>query len=411
MPRIQFPIGSVGTESLPRTRRDLHNCFNTGEERVISRPGIEAITTITGVARGQFVWNEELYRVQSQELLKITNILTGATSVIGNIAGAQAIEFDVGFNEAVIVVRSGSIYTLSNSTVQIAITGVTDSSGIASFTHAGSTPAIGDSVTISGFTTNTAYNVTGIVTASSSTTFEISSVAFGTDETGQFTKVLTDISSNSNFVACVDVAYINGRFVYIPADGDPAFFSDVGDAGTVQALSFFDAEELPDKNNAVFSLKNTLYICGTDSIQPFSDTGATPVPFISIKRSRIDYGYIGGLLEYLDTFIFVGREKGQDQGIYAIAQGGATKLSNERIDLILSTYTESQLQVVISGRIKWRGYDIATFELGDDSFGLVLGNWILLSTLVSNTMVPWAGGFITQFQKEYYSAKSADFAL
>ena len=42
---------------------------------------------------------------------------------------------------------------------------------------------------------------------------------------------LTDISGNPNIVPCVSVAQINGRFVYIPADGSAAFFSDVGDAG------------------------------------------------------------------------------------------------------------------------------------------------------------------------------------
>ena len=119
--------------------------------------------------------------------------------------------------------------------------------------------------------------------------------------------VLVTISGNSNFVPCVAVAHINGRFVFIPSDGDPAFFSDVGAAGTVQVLSFFDAEELPDLNNNVFNFDNTLYICGTDSIELFRDTGASPNPFGRIEGARISNGYIGGLIEYNDTFLFLGR--------------------------------------------------------------------------------------------------------
>ena len=218
---------------------------------------------------------------------------------------------------------------------------------------------------------------------------------------------LTDISGNSNIVACRSVAHIDGRFVYIPFDGSPAFFSDVGAAGTVQAASFFDAEELPDLNNTVFNYRNTLYIGGTDSFELFRNTGASPNPFGRINGSRIINGFIGGLIEYNETFLFVGREKDQDFGVYAIGQGSAPKISNEAIDLALSTYTQEELEGVVGGRLKWRGYDIATFTFPRDSFGFYGGNWFRLDTVVDGTSVPWNAGFITQFEGKYFSA-SAD---
>ena len=335
MARIQAPEGSVGTENLPRTRRDLQNCFNNGEGRIISRPGIETIEAdTTRVARGQFEWNGSLYQVQSQTLQKITDVTTGASTNIGTIAGPENIRFAIGFNTATIVVQGGALYTLDK------------------------------------------------------------------------TDTLVDISANANIVPSVDIAHINGRFVYIPSSGDPAFFSDVGAAGTVQPLSFFDAEELPDRNNSVFNGKNTLFITGTDSIELFRDTGASPNPFIRIQGSRILNGFIGGLLEYNNTFLFIGREKGQDRGIYSIVQGGAAKISNERIDLILSTYTIAELGQAIANRFKWRGYDIATFNLARDSFAYFGGNWFLLDTVVNDVSRPWNSGFITQFEGDYFSAFS-----
>ncbi len=337
MARIEFPLGIEGVENLPKTRRDLKNCFNNGQGRVIGRPGIGLISTPGGVARGGFEWNGSLYEIYSQELRKLTNKLTGTFSVIGTIAGSAVVETDIGFNDAVIVVRSGNIYTLDKL------------------------------------------------------------------------DVLTDISGNANFVPCVDVAHINGRFVYIPADGDPAFFSDVGAAGTVQALSFFDAEELPDKNNACFNGKNTLFIGGEDSFQLYRDTGASPVPFINITGSRILNGYIGGLLEFTETFLFVGNEKDQSPGIYGISQGGAVKISNERIDLILSTYSIDELKDTLSGRVKWRGYDFATFTLARDSFAFLGGNWFLLDTIFNDVSSPWGGGHITEFETEYFTAFSDKF--
>lgn len=336
MVRVPFPAGVLGSESLPRTRRSLQNCFNNLEGRVLARPGITQLNTTGGVARGSFVWNGSLYQVVSQQLIKITDVETGAFNVIGAIGGTEPIETAIGFNDAVIVVKevAGPIYTLD------------------------------------------------------------------------LADTLTDISGNSNFVPSVDVAHINGRFVYIPFDGDPAFFSDVGAAGTVQTLSFFDAEELPDKNNSVFNFKNTLYIGGTDSFELFRDTGASPNPFSRIDGSRITNGFIGGLIEYNETFLFLGREKDQDFGIYAIGPGLAPKISNEKIDLILSTYTQDELAHAVGGRLKWRGYDIATFELARDSFGFFGNNWFILDTVFDGVSKPWGGGFISQFQGKYYTAFS-----
>jgi hypothetical protein len=215
---------------------------------------------------------------------------------------------------------------------------------------------------------------------------------------------LTDITNNQNFLPVTDLANIDGRFVYIPTDGSPAFFSDVGVASTVQPLSFFDAEELPDLNNAVFNFANTLYIGGTDSFELFRDVGTTPNPFARISGARHRYGFIGALLEYTNSFLFLGREKDQDFGFYAIGPGQTAKISNAFIDKVLTNYAPEELAECVPGRIKWRGYDIATFTLARDSFGFYQGNWFKLSTLVGGFPRPWLGGYITQFNGKYYTA-------
>jgi len=291
--RVPFPNGLEGLNELPRTRRDLLNCYNDGQGRIVGRQGISLISTPGDVARGGFEWNGSLYEVYSNNLKKVTDVDTGTFSTIGTIAGSAPIKTAIGFNTAVILVPGGDIYTLDKLDELVLITDV-------------------------------------------------------------------------DFEPSVDVAHINGRFVYIPSDGSPAFFSDVGAAGDVDDLSFFDAEELPDNNNAVFNGKNTLYICGTDSIELFRDTGASPVPFQRVSGARILNGFIGGLLEYNNTSLFIGREKGQDRGIYSISSGAAPKISNEAVDEILETYTIAELGTAITGRLKHNGNDIATFRLGRD---------------------------------------------
>jgi len=221
--------------------------------------------------------------------------------------------------------------------------------------------------------------------------------------------VITQITS-PNYYPSDSVCHINGRFIYTPSDGEPAFFSDVGAAGTIQSSSFFDAEELPDLNKVCFNFRNILYIGGTDSFELFRDLGNPTVPFLRLN-ARIDSGYIGGLLEYNNTFLFIGREKGQNVGIYSIGQGIAPKISNEHIDTILDTYTEEELSNCISGRVKWRGFDLATFTLSRHSWGFLGGNWFDLDTMIGGENAPWQAGYIVEFGLKYYSFSASDIGV
>jgi len=256
-----------------------------------------------------------------------------------------------------------------------------------------------------------AFTVIGTIAGSAAIDFAVGFVDVvivvkgGNGYTLSKTDVLTQITS-LNYLASESVTHISGRFVYIPSDGSPAFFSDVGAAGTILATSFFDAEELPDDNKVCTNFRNILFIGGTDSFEQFRDLGESTVPFRKLN-ARVDNGYIGGLLDYNNTFLFIGREKGQDVGIYAIGQGVAPKISNEYIDTILATYTSAELALAISGRVKWRGFDLAVFTLDNHSFGFYGGNWFELDVREQNANVPWKAGYIIEFNLKYYSFNSS----
>lgn len=225
------------------------------------------------------------------------------------------------------------------------------------------------------------------------------------------TDMLTDITSATNMKPAVDVAHINNRFVFVPADGSPSFFSDGADPAIINAANFFDAEELPDRNNAVFNFGNTLYIAGTDSFERFRNLPGAGAVFTRIEGSRVLNGFVGALIEYHDSFLFIGREKDQNFGIYAVTQstGSAQKISNETIDEILLTHTPAELDAAIGNRIRWRDHDIATFTLANESFAFVNGNWFFLDRIVNDFRVPWDGGFIVQFDGIYYAASGGQF--
>ena len=333
MPRIELPTGLEGAEDFLRSRRALTNCYNNLEGQIMPTPGITQLNTTSGIARGQFVWNSNLYQITGTSLIKITDVSDGTFSTIGTISGSEIVKTVIGDVLATILVEDGAIYTLDTS------------------------------------------------------------------------DTLTLISGNDNFVPCSAHAHIDGIIVYIPSDGSPAFFSDVDAPGTVQALSVFDAEELPDKNETVFNFNGLLYIAGTDSIEIFKNTGADPVPFERLTGSRISVGFIGALIEYNDAFIFIGREKDQDASIYALAPRQAIKVSNQPIDLILTEHTQNQLAEAVGARYRWRGFDIGVFTIGQTSFGITGENWFFLET-VNDLGIPgkWGGGFVTQFQGTYFTA-------
>lgn len=217
-------------------------------------------------------------------------------------------------------------------------------------------------------------------------------------------EVLTQIT-DTDYVASDYVTNMDGRFIFTPSDGSPIFFSDVSNAASIQSLSFFDAEQLPDKNKVAFNYNNLLYVGGTDSFEIFRHTGSGTVPYTRLQ-GRIEYGYIGGLLNYANSYIFIGNEKDLSAGIYLIGQGVANKMSNETIDLILAKYTEKQLAEVITNRFKWRGHEIATFALQFDSFAYFNGQWFVIDTRVDGENSVWQAGFITELNGNYYTAYS-----
>lgn len=217
---------------------------------------------------------------------------------------------------------------------------------------------------------------------------------------------LVDVSANANIPASRSIAAIDKRIIYVPWNGDPVVFSDVGAEATVQGLSVFDAEQLPDKNVAVLVLRNNLMIMGTDSTEIYQNIGTTPVPFQRRSGGAIDNGLIGGLIKYGLTYLFIGREVDQDFGIYAFGNGIATRVSNEAIDEILASYSLEVLAAATPGRIRWLGNDLATFVVGQDSFGYKEGKWFLLESQRNNQGDVFGAGFITEFEGKYYTAFS-----
>lgn len=179
----------------------------------------------------------------------------------------------------------------------------------------------------------------------------------------------------------IDADIINGINLYVPSDGGPLIFSDVNAPGTIEPLSFIDAELLPDKNTGVFVLNNDIYAMGEESIEVFRATGQESPAFVRVDGAAIQTGYVGGKVLFKDRFAFLGRVRGQDYAFHVIGQGNAPKISNPAVDELLNTeYTPVELEACIGDRFTWKGYEVIKFRLARHTLYYVNGNWGFIQT-------------------------------
>jgi len=167
----------------------------------MSRVNCEAVTSVLGSTTETF-----LKIVYDKDVVSLIEPkITLANNVFGLLGTSHALRIDPDINDTVNVSivngkvsgggglydtagTTGTFTAVADATVSAtAITSVTDSSGTARFNFSvGPTLFVGQRAVISTFTTNTAYNATGIVTATGAGYFEIADIVFGSDETGSF---------------------------------------------------------------------------------------------------------------------------------------------------------------------------------------------------------------------------------
>jgi hypothetical protein len=180
--------------------------------------------------------------------------------------------------------------------------------------------------------------------------------------------------------ACIDVTFIDGRFVFIPADGGPAIWSEVGDGGNIGALSFFDAESQPDENRVIENIRNDIFIGGTESFERFRNTGPVASPFVRVQNAVVSVGYVGGKIKTKDSMIFVGKDKDAGYAFFLFSEGTAQPISTDVINELLNLqYTPAELAAVRAQRFNWRGTDCYAFEMPDRTLLFHDGKWDYVS--------------------------------
>ena len=199
------------------------------------------------------------------------------------------------------------------------------------------------------------------------------------------TEGLVEIT-DSDYKPSVSADFIDGRHVFIPYDGSPAFYSDVDSAGSIEPLSFFDAEELPDLNKAAINISNQMYILGGESSEIFRTNVDPDNVFTRREGARVDVGFLGGLTRFGQSFAFLGRRRGESFQFFVMGSGDAIEISTPTIDeFINKEYTLEELKACEGFRYKHKGIEVLCFTLPRHTLSFANGNWFYSSSGVTLT--------------------------
>ena len=207
-----------------------------------------------------------------------------------------------------------------------------------------------------------------------------------------------------DYVPSDSVDFIDGRHVFIPSDGSPAFYSEIDNPNNINPLSFFDAEELPDLNRVTINVSNNEYIGGNDSFEIYRSSGDVSAPFARREGARVDVGYASGIVRYKSSFMFIGRDRDQSYAVHLMGQGSTQVISNDSIGELLNTeYTKSEIESANSYSYTWKGVQIVGWNLPRHSIEFSGSGWAYRdSNLDSTTVGPWDGRSVVFAHGRYY---------
>lgn len=121
-------------------------------------------------------------------------------------------------------------------------------------------------------------------------------------------------------------------FVYSVSGSNQWYFSQTGDATSINALSFANAETSPDPILEIATLGDELYFFGSRTVEPWDFTGSLTLPFqLAVGRTYIRGTVAQGSVVKLDNALFW---VGDDLSVYR-SSAVPQKISTPMIDDVL----------------------------------------------------------------------------
>mgnify|MGYP000458705325 CR=1 FL=1 len=121
-------------------------------------------------------------------------------------------------------------------------------------------------------------------------------------------RVLLPTPVSPNLAAPIGIEVFNGRFVFPIADGR-VFASEVDDGQTIYALAFGTSETYSDYNVGIGIRGSDVCVLGTESVEFWRDTGATPWPFSVVHANPVGCLAAASIAGINQTLVWVANDR------------------------------------------------------------------------------------------------------
>ena len=194
----------------------------------------------------------------------------------------------------------------------------------------------------------------------------------------------TDLTQNTdiNLVKPKTVTVINSQAIYDEGSGQGFDVSNVGKPAVIDGLNNASAESFSDDLLAVYGWRETLYLMGTDTIEPWWNSGQGNPPFDKVQGGVINMG-LGAVYSVADTpdymFFF-----GSDKQFHTLTPGTSavdTPVSTPAMAKAIGKYLVTSDCIGWTMELEGQWFYVATFPSEDVTWVLpVGGEWFQWGT-------------------------------
>jgi len=146
----------------------------------------------------------------------------------------------------------------------------------------------------------------------------------------------------------LDFCWIEGYFM--TTDGTSLVVTQLNDPLQVFPDAYASAEASPDPIEGVLRFRNEVYAIGRNTIELFANTGSDKsFPFQRVEGAQIQKGAFGthAACIFNEFVAFVGSGANESPAVYLAVNGTLKRISTQDIDMLLQTYTETQLATIV----------------------------------------------------------------
>jgi len=178
------------------------------------------------------------------------------------------------------------------------------------------------------------------------------------------------------------VAVLNNQAIYDSGTGQGFDVSDVGTPSTISGLNNASAESFSDDLLIPYAWRETLYLMGTSTVEPWWNSGQGNPPFDKIQGAVLNIG-LGAIYSVADTpdFMFF---FGSDKQFHTLSPGSSavdTVISNPAMAEKISKYLVTSDCIGWTMQLQGQWFYVATFPSEDISWVFpVGGEWFQWGT-------------------------------